>query len=55
MKGQALPNHMRRKDRNQKILLIQLNTIKPINNNNNNKKTLPDRNHLILINTNTGG
>jgi hypothetical protein len=35
MKGEAVPNHRRRKTRNQKVTLIQLHTIKPLNNKNN--------------------
>jgi hypothetical protein len=35
MKGQAVPNHRRRKERNQRKKLIQLHTIKPSNNKNN--------------------
>jgi hypothetical protein len=33
-RGQAIPNH-RRKTRNQRIALIQLHTIKSLNNKNN--------------------
>jgi hypothetical protein len=35
MTGQAAPNHRRRKDKNQRVTLIKLHTIKPLNNKNN--------------------
>jgi hypothetical protein len=35
MRGQAAPNHREEKARNQRITLIQLHTIKPLNNKNN--------------------
>jgi hypothetical protein len=35
MRGQATPNHRRRKTMNERITLIQLQTIKPLNNKNN--------------------
>jgi hypothetical protein len=34
MRGQATPNHKRRKTRNQTVTLIQMHTIKPSNNKN---------------------
>jgi hypothetical protein len=47
MGGQAVPNHRRRKGK-KVVTLIQLHTIKPLNN-----KQLNDRNHHIPIDTNT--
>jgi hypothetical protein len=35
MRGQAVPKYRRRKRRNQRVTLIQLHTIKPLNNKNN--------------------
>jgi hypothetical protein len=35
MKGQAVPNHRRRKGKKIEVTLIQLHTIKPLNNKNN--------------------
>jgi hypothetical protein len=32
MREKAVPNHRKRKDRNQRVTLIQLHTIKPLNN-----------------------
>jgi hypothetical protein len=31
MRGQAVPNHTRRKEKNQRVTLIQLHTIKALN------------------------
>jgi hypothetical protein len=35
MRGQAAPNHRTRKDKESESKLIQLHTIKPLNNKNN--------------------
>jgi hypothetical protein len=52
MKGQAVPNHRRRKDKESESNIDLLHTIKPLNNKNNKMTGITTYLSLLTMNVN---